>query len=177
MSRYPVQYSTGTIEMSETDVSAGVPGFSHGRIWRNRISGLENYDGPNGFNWDVQEWPYLIQRTLTEVGVDPKITINCRIGSVQIRFDKEGTDYVARTSASDRYTLTHDTSAKLFTLTRKTDGGVETIQFQDFDDQNTNPAGLMWKRVTPRGFVTQVTTYTTDGNINALTTERGGRHV
>lgn len=168
VSEKPVQYSTGIIKMTETDVAARVPSFTHGRVWRNRISGNGRYDGPNGFNWDVQEWPYLIQRS-TSGG---KITINCRIGSLQLRFDKVGSNYVARHSKSDRYTLTHDAGANLFALTRKTNGGVETIQFQDFT-QTTNPVGLMWQRTTPQGFVTQVTSYTANGNINALTTTRG----
>ncbi|MEL7087379.1 MAG: hypothetical protein AAGL98_02875, partial [Planctomycetota bacterium] len=155
--------------MTETDVSARIPNFDHARTLRNRITGGQSYGGPNGFNWDVAEWPYLIKR----IANSGAITINCRVDGLQLRFDKVGNDYIARHSKKDTYSLTHEAGTNLFTLTQKTSGGgIATTQFQDFD-QTTHPVGLLWKATSARGFTTQVTSYTADGNINGLTTTRG----
>jgi YD repeat-containing protein len=164
----PVQYSTGTIKLIESDTSANVPGFSHRRVWRNAIVNHQDYDGPNGYNWDIDEWPYLVRRILGS-----KITINARIGSLQIRFDKVGSEYVPRHSKLGIYQLMHDSSNQIFVLTRRVGRGIDTIQFQDFD-QTANPVGLLKKRIDQDGYVTEVTSYTVDGNINGLVTERSG---
>lgn len=158
----PIQYSSGTILMAEMDVTAGIPGFAHSRIWRNTTVDNQNYDGPNGFNWDVAEWPYLVRRTY-----GGKITINVRISSGQLRVDKIGSDYVIRHSSSDWYTFTHDAANHLFILTCKTVSGVETTYFHDFD-QTTNPVGLFSKKIDTNGFVTLVDSYTSGGNIEKL---------
>ncbi|MEM9109500.1 MAG: hypothetical protein AAGC72_05700 [Planctomycetota bacterium] len=163
----PVQYSTGTIYLTETDTTANIPGFQHRRIWRNAIVNRQDYDGPSGYNWDIEEWPYLVRRNYGS-----KVTINVRVGSLQIRFDKVGSDYVPRHSKLGVYQLTHDTANDQFVLTRRTGRGVDTIQFQDFD-QTTNPAGLLKKRIDQDGHATEVTSYTASGNINGLVTTRG----
>lgn len=164
----PVQYSTGTIYLTETDTSANVPGFQHRRIWRNAITKNQDYDGPNGYNWDVEEWPYLVKRTYGS-----KVTMNVRVGGMQIRFDKVGSNYIPRHSKWGIYDLSHDTTNNLFILTRRTGRGIETIQFQDFD-QTTNPVGLLKKRIDQDGHVTEVMAYTASGNIEGLVTTRGG---
>jgi RHS repeat-associated protein len=164
----PVQYSTGIIYLTETDTSANIPGFMHRRVWRNSMIDNGDYDGPNGYNWDVEEWAYLIRRTYNS-----KVTINVRIGSIQIRFDKDGSNYVPRHSKVGIYQLTHDSANDQFILTRRTGRGIDTIYFQDFD-QVTNPVGLLKKRVDPNGHVIDVISYTANGNINGLVTTRGG---
>jgi len=176
-SEAPIHYPTGTIYLTEVDTSANVPGFAHARVWRNSIVANNTYNGPNGYNWDIAEWAYLVKRTLTVTGQPDKITMNVRMGSTQMRFDKVGSDYVVRHSKLGRVTFTHDSTNNIFVLTRRMGRGVETLQFHDFD-QSTSPKGLLKKRIDTDGYETTVTyTAGSDGpleNIKTMTMQREG---
>ena len=57
----PIRYGTGEIVLSATDLSTGGFGFpwGHTRSFASRLSQPTNVG--NGFNWQVQEWPYLVR--------------------------------------------------------------------------------------------------------------------
>lgn len=165
----PVKYFNGKIILTESDLSARVPGLTHRRMYRNRNYALENWDSAQGWNWAVSEWPYLVRRV-----VGDKETIILKHGQRPVFFDKNASnEYVARYGVASRHALTHDSSAGLLIYSRQTSRGIEVIEFQDFD-QPTSRYGLMKRRIDSRGHEFVVTDYG-DGTILGIETTRGDK--
>jgi len=148
----PVRYFNGEVQLAVTDIEVGGFGklWQHRRVYSNQLSSSGDFG--NGYNWLVEQWPYLI-----EYG-DGSITV-VRGSRQTLWFDLIGGTYVGRYGAKS--TLTHDTHNHLFVLALPTG---EQWTFQDFD-QATNPAGLFWSQQTVGGQVTQVASYTAAGRI------------
>ncbi|MEM6258477.1 MAG: RHS repeat-associated core domain-containing protein [Planctomycetota bacterium] len=143
--------------LDDTDVSGALGGFIHRRSYSNQLGGL--YDGPNGNNWVLPDWPYLVQDGSDIVYVK---------GRTRVWFNSS---LVAQYGQDDRYSLSYDAGAKIYTLT-KTEGGVETFVFHDFT-QLIHPKGWLKEMTDAYGEVTTVHAY--EGNaIKEMRRTEGG---
>jgi len=151
----PVRYFNGEVQLAVTDLEIGGYGkpWQHRRVYSNQLSSNANFG--NGYNWLVEQWPYLIQYG------DGSVTV-VRGTTQSLWFDPSGGGYVGRYGAKSA--LTHDTTNHLFVLALPTG---EQWTFQDFD-QATYPQGLLKSQRTAGGQTTQVTSYTTDGHIGEI---------
>ena len=104
----PVRYATGELSLAAADIASDGFGvrWGHTRSFASRMSVSET--GGNGFNWQVQEWPYLVMQYSG--------TVTAFIGpNSAVWFDKAGSDYVARFGI--RMSLTLDDAASRYRLT------------------------------------------------------------
>ena len=101
-SEAPVRYFDGELQLTVTDIE--VPGYGklwqHTRVYSNQLS--SNGDLGNGYNWLVEQWPYLIQYG------DGSITV-VRGTTQTVWFDPSGDGYVGRYGAKS--TLTHNATS------------------------------------------------------------------
>lgn len=145
----PVNYAHGQIRHSETGLSFGVPGMTHGRLFRNRYFSLAREQNPLqeplirspiGNNWNIQEQAFL---TLRDKG--GSLSIMAKIGQTVVWFDRPSgaSVFTARFAEADTYRLSHNTGTQRYTMTHQTHSGVETWVFQDFSDTNTNAWGSL----------------------------------
>jgi GT2 family glycosyltransferase len=151
----PVRYFNGEVQISATDLSIGGYGkvWQQRRVYRNRLS--FNGDVGQGYNWLVEQWPYLIEHA------DGSITVVRGIRKT-LWFDLVEGNYVGRYGAKS--TLTHDTGNHQFVLTLP---GGEQWRFHDFD-QVASPPGLFASQVTRGGQLTSATSYTVDERIEEI---------
>jgi hypothetical protein len=137
-SAFPVRYADGSISIRATDISSD--GFSlpwgHTRSFQSRLSINETIG--NGFNWQVQEWPYLA------IDQDGSVAVLGRQNTV-VLFEKIGSTYVARFSLKP--TLTLNLTTKRYSY-REQNGTVTEF------DQLT---GMFRKRTDAAGNVIEVT--------------------
>ena len=126
-SNSPVRYFNGEVILSMTDVAGGLSGFGHTRSYSNQLDAL--YEGPNGNNWLIPGWPYLIQET----GGDNSVLIYVS-GQSRLWFERDtgASTYTARYGGDVSYALVEDSGSPTFTLTTNSGGGVSTAVFHDF---------------------------------------------
>ncbi|MEM6391319.1 MAG: LamG-like jellyroll fold domain-containing protein [Planctomycetota bacterium] len=167
----PISFAYGHIRHSDTGLSFGVPGMTHGRAYRNRFFSLAREQtpplepisrSPVGNNWDVTEWSYLTRRIK-----DGNTSIMARVGGSTVWFDQASgaSVFTARFFAEDTYAITHDAGNQRYTVTQQTGQGVSTWVFQDFtnnppDNVNPNPWGALISKTDTDGYTTTVTSYT-----------------
>ncbi|MBL9090226.1 MAG: IPT/TIG domain-containing protein [Planctomycetaceae bacterium] len=86
-SERPIRYATGEMRVVVSDLSSSGFGDSwgHTRSYRNRMS--QNIDYGNGFNWLVQQWPYLYQPDAEHLTI-------VRAGTASEFFEWDGFDWV-----------------------------------------------------------------------------------
>ncbi|MEO8497331.1 MAG: hypothetical protein ABI614_19850, partial [Planctomycetota bacterium] len=103
-SSFPIAYSTGELSYSATDLESdgfGVP-WGHTRSFVSRLSRSESIG--NGFNWQIEQWPYLVIR-------DDEIVAQGLAGNAYW-FDKDDDGYSPRFSA--KKTLIHDAASNVY---------------------------------------------------------------
>ena len=166
-SEEPVRYFNGEVQIASTDLSIGGYGktWQQRRVYSNRLS--VDGDLGNGYNWLVEQWPYLIEHA------DGAITVVRGVRKT-LWFDLVEGNYVGRYGAKSA--LTRDAANNRFVLTLP---GGEQWRFHDFD-QMANPPGLFASQVTKGGQVTEVTSYTADERIEEIqrsATTSGGSTV
>jgi RHS repeat-associated protein len=167
----PIRYFSGRILLRETDLDAGIPGFSHSRIFFNRNFELIDWESAQGWNWAVNEWPYLVKRVHTFPGGSQE-TLVLKDGLFPLWFDlQEDESLSARYGAGDRNSLTHLPSEGIYRFRSVTNGSIETLDFHDFT-QPASMAGMLRRRVDANGFETTVLGYG-DKTILGLQTVRG----
>jgi len=153
-SSHPIRYFNGEVQLAATDLSAGGFGtpWEQKRVYSNQLS--SNADVGNGYNWLVEDWPYLVQ--------EPDGSIHFIRGTKRsLQFDFDSGVYTGRFGAKS--TLTHNLSTGQFTLAQP--NGEQWI-FHDFDQFNF-PPGMFASHVSPGGQVINATGYTIDNRIEA----------
>ncbi|MEM6885114.1 MAG: RHS repeat-associated core domain-containing protein [Verrucomicrobiota bacterium] len=166
----PIRLYSGRILLDETDIDINVPGFGHTRSFLNINYELVDWEGPQGWNWAIGEWPYLMQR-INSFGIESLVLKN---GMFPLWFDVSETTgaITARYGENDTNFLEAIPTEGILRYTRVEDGAVaEIIDFHDFDQPDTD-AGMMKRRVDESGFETVVTS-AGDKRINILETTRG----
>jgi hypothetical protein len=157
--------------MSETDIDAGIPGFSHQRSFYSHNYKLSAWNSVQGWNWAIEAWPYLVLRSNTRGAVTTQ-TIVLKNGLSALWFDKQsdGT-FVCRYGMDSTNLLEALPGQGIYRYTQISGDTAAIIDFQDFN-QPASVAGMMVQRVDGNSFVTTVTGY---GNkcITALETVRG----
>lgn len=133
--------------LAETDLSWRGFGFTwvHRRSYANIVDG-GTAPGPNGFNWFVEDQPYLV------FDVDPGTslsTIGVIFGTFSSKWfiDDESGGWVPQFGS--RYTLTHDSSEHTFTLTAP--NGLRTVFHDDSSSVSVLLRGCLKTRITPGG--------------------------
>jgi len=153
-SSHPIRYFNGEVQLAVTDLSAdgfGTP-WEQKRVYSNQLS--SNADVGSGYNWLVEDWPYLVQ--------EPDGSIHFIRGTKRsLQFDFDSGVYTGRFGAKS--TLTHNPSTEQFTLAQP--NGEQWI-FHDFDQFNF-PPGMFASHVSPGGQVINATGYTIDNRIEA----------
>ncbi|WP_237722460.1 RHS repeat-associated core domain-containing protein [Singulisphaera acidiphila] len=154
-SEAPVRYSDGEVQIAVTDLEAGGFGktWQHRRVYCNQLSSSADFG--NGYNWLVEQWPYLIERA------DGSITV-VRGTRQTLWFDSVGGSYAGRYGAKS--TLSHDTVGHVFTLGLPTG---ERWTFHDFD-QGAQPVGMFRSHVTPAGQETRAVSYSGGDRITEI---------
>ncbi len=151
------------MQYAVTDLAArgfGTP-WEQRRVYSNQLldnGSLTSTDMGNGYNWLVQDWPYLVQ------GNSGSITfVHGTRYSLQFVYDSGV--YTGRFGAKS--TLTHDTINHRFILVQPS--GEQWI-FHDFT-QTTDPKGQFLSHRTPGEQTISATAYTANGHIEALQRE------
>lgn len=132
----PIFYYNGQIKLTRTDV--GSTGFGavwgHSRSFNNRMS--EDFDYGNGFNWQVEQWPYVVP----EGGAALVIV---RIEARSLWFDDVGGGtYVGRWGILDTLTISGD-----YYVVTAPDGTIENYYRLD----GVAHGGHLASRVSPNG--------------------------
>ncbi len=140
----PVRYASGELLYSETDLISsgyGVP-WGHTRRFLNRLSVPETLG--NGYNWQIEQWPYLI------IDFEGNVTI---MGQHPVFFDKIGTAFTPR-FAITHDTLTYDSAAETYTHTAKDGTVTEFNAVTRMFTRRTAPGGsvIEVKAVAANGF-------------------------
>ena len=143
VSENPGRYSSGEIIVRSRDLEVGGYGvpWGHTRTFQSRLTNNETIG--NGFNWNVEEWPYLI------VDYYGTVTVMGR-ASGSLWFDKVDGAYVPRFST--KHVLELDSEAGLYRLSAP-DGTI--TEFDDF-------TGMFRKRIAPGGNSIEVTAMDTN---------------
>ncbi|MCO6458897.1 MAG: hypothetical protein J5I93_26615 [Pirellulaceae bacterium] len=155
VSEVGVRYVNGEVRLSIPVLTAG--GF--GRPWGHTITYTNrlpaSWDLGNGFNWFVEQWPYLLKCVDEEFQTFNYIVfVQSSWTAVWFDFDEMSGDYSPRHAA--HYGLTHDTANNVYKLA--TCEG-EIWEFNDWDQ--TSAPGGSFKRLTTKGGTTiEVVSYT-----------------
>ncbi|OWK35000.1 Alkaline phosphatase [Fimbriiglobus ruber] len=147
-----VIYSTGSIQLSRTDLSSSAGGTSYGQTWSwSSASGYS--DGVSGTGATQAQAPHL-----TQVNGNDSIAL-VEDGQTAEFFDLYGGTYHSRFYGGS--TLTHDAVAGTFTAT---DGVGNTVTFYDFSGSTpSGRAGKMSSMTDEYGNTTSVTSWATGG--------------
>lgn len=145
-SDHPIRYGSGEILLQATDLitSGFATTWGHSRTYSNRLSYSENLG--NGYNWVVQQWPYLVIKFLGDVtvmGIRP---------SVAYSFSRVGNAYISNWDLN-RQTLALDSAAQVYRFT-DTDGTVT-----EFDEST----GMFHRQISPSGETITVTALSPNG--------------
>ncbi len=151
------------MQYAVTDVAAGGFGtpWEQRRVYSNQLldnGSLISTDMGNGYNWLVQDWPYLVQ------GNSGSITF-VHGTRYSLQFEYDSGVYTGRFGAKS--TLTHDASSHRFIVTQPSG---EKWRFHDFT-QTTFPQGQFISHQTPGEQTISATAYTANGHIEALQRE------
>ena len=136
----PVQYATGSLVLSATDIESNAFGkpWGHTRNFVNRLSNIHTFG--NGFNWMVAEWPYLAFQPNGDIVVQGK-------GIEALWFEKTDTGYSAEFNVKQTFELDETNDVyKLYDL----DGTVT-----EFNEST----GSFKRQIDPAGNTIEVTGY------------------
>jgi RHS repeat-associated protein len=108
MSSNPIRYADGSISLRASDISSSGFGvrWGHTRSFASRMSHSES--AGNGFNWQVQEWPYVVTQ------YDGAVAVLGRQNTA-VYFDKIGDSYVAQFGVKTTLSLDLATNKYLYT--------------------------------------------------------------
>jgi hypothetical protein len=137
-SSFPIRYATGELALSDVDLAGdgfGVP-WGHTRSFASRLSISESLG--NGYNWQVEEWPYLVRH------YDGTVTVMGRANTA-FWFDASGEGFVGRFGT--KQSLIHDDAAEVYRFVNL-DGSY--IEFDDF-------TGMFQRHVDAAGNKVEVT--------------------
>jgi hypothetical protein len=153
------------VNAAATDLTfrVGASWFGHARHFDNRL--VNNYDGANGHNWVVREWPYAVDFT---DGGSNFVSIHgfgatCRF----LRSGSAGSYTYAPQPFDPDLTLSQDNTAHTYTLTNISGARVRRWVIYDNDSSNGAKAGVFKESVDSAGTTTSVTTYTS-GRIDEI---------
>lgn len=155
----PVTYGTGEFDYSVTDLSVkgyGVP-WGHTRSFRPRLTHSETIG--QGYNWQVKEWPFLVQGPSGLVGTEITQVVIQGTSNSSYWFDKVDGEWVPRFNVKS--SLEHDTVNDVYRLT---DLKGNITEFDDF-------TGMFSRRMSPAGNTITVTGMSSNGS-NFTTVER-----
>ncbi len=142
-----------------TDLSVkgyGVP-WGHTRSFRPRLDHSETIG--QGYNWQVKEWPFLVQGPSGLAGTEiTEVVIQGESGS-SLWFDKVDGEWVPRFNLKS--TLEHDTDNNVYRLT---DLKGNVTEYDDY-------TGMFYRRISPAGNTITVTGMSSNG-CNFTTVER-----
>lgn len=141
---FPVRYATGEVGEKAIDLKVdgfGVP-WGHTRSFSSRLS--ENTNVGNGFNWQVEEWPYIVE-------VDETSVVLMGVALDAIWFTRNGDAFTP--DFSSRETLQLDVTANIYRFT-ELDGSVSEF---------SATTGGFLKRIDPAGNLLTVTALAADG--------------
>lgn len=165
----PVSFFDGGIQLLNNDLEGlrSSSWFGHRRAYHNNLS--QPYDGPNGFNWTIQQAPYLVQKT---EGSTNYIVVMFD-GNRSVWFEDTGTALVPR-YGEEHVKLEHDAVNGEYRFTEQngfnTPGSRSSVtqtKFQDFD-QPLDKLGLFKEYTDVTGEVVEAESYGV-GQIHALT--------
>jgi RHS repeat-associated protein len=140
----PIRYASGELALTKVDLTAdgfGLP-WGHTRSFASRQSRSETIG--NGFNWQVQEWPYLV------IDRDGSVVVQGRPNEA-LWFEKIGDRYAAEFNAPQVMVL--DASAQRYKLYER-DGSVTEF------DAGT---GVFCRRSDPAGNRIEVVAWNANG--------------
>jgi RHS repeat-associated protein len=131
-SRAPVRYASGEIALSATDIASdgfGVP-WGHTRSFANRLEISESLG--HGYNWQVEQWPYLIQDYYGNIVV---------LGGANTSFwfTKSGDQFIGEFDI--RQTLEHDAAAQIYRFHNRDGSYIEFDDFSRMFQRYVDPAG------------------------------------
>ncbi|MES2790054.1 MAG: RHS repeat-associated core domain-containing protein [Planctomycetota bacterium] len=108
MSSNPIRYADGSISLRASDISSSGFGvrWGHTRSFASRMSHSES--AGNGFNWQVQEWPYVVTQ------YDGAVAVLGRQNTA-VYFDKIEDSYVAQFGIKTTLSLDLATNKYLYT--------------------------------------------------------------
>lgn len=138
-----MRFATGEVMVHAVDLKTegfGVP-WGHTRSFVSRQS--FNTMLGNGYNWNVQQWPYLAKLFSESDGPDTSVTTLVVQGkpSEALWFDKDGSNWVSRFNV--KQSLIHDAGSQVYRL-YELDGSV--TEFDDYSGmfrRQTAPGGQM----------------------------------
>ena len=170
-SQYPVRYSSGQIQLSETDLSAKSFGllWGHTRSYANILS--NNGGGFNGNSWLVPQLKALAFINASFGQNDPDKICVVEGGSTSRWFKKQG-DGTYRPLFSGYDVLVHDPSTLEFVLTNK-----RGKQIVFYDNSSNQPHALvgMLKAIIDKSGRTITATYDSNGQFIKLEQEVDGQ--
>lgn len=151
-----MRYFNGELQYEVTSLGSGGFGFpwGHSRTYSNQLyrsQAVVSEDQGHGFNWLVQQWPYL-----TVDSDNTTYSVN-RGMEEPLFFLKSGSTYNPTFGAEDRYTLTHDAVNGLYQLT---DPEGTLWEFKDLNTSGLE--GLFYRAVSAGGQETKVTVYSSE---------------
>lgn len=155
----PVTYGTGEFDYSITDLNVkgyGVP-WGHTRSFRPRLNHSETIG--QGYNWQVKEWPFLVQGPSGLAGTEITQVVIQGTSSSSYWFDKVDGQWVPRFNVKS--TLEHDTDNSVYRLT---DLKGYVTEFDDY-------TGMFYRHISPAGNTITVTGMSSNGS-NFTTVER-----
>ncbi len=159
LSSAPVRYGTGEFAYWVSDLSVkgyGVP-WGHTRSFRPRLTHSETIG--QGYNWQVKEWPFLVQGPSGLAGTEITEVVIQGESDSSYWFDKVDGEWVPRFNVKS--TLEHDTVNDVYRLT---DLKGNITEFDDF-------TGMFSRRISAAGNTITVTGMSNNG-ANFTTVER-----
>lgn len=143
----PIRFFSGKILLREVDLDIGIQGFTHSRTFLNRNVTLSAWDSAQGWNWSIEEWPYIVRRVRTFPDDSTHESIVLKYGMYPLWFDRqEDGSFTCRYGAGAYNGLEYDESEHVYTYRRKSANGVLIIEFEDFE-QSPSVAGMMRRLV------------------------------
>ncbi|QDU01709.1 tRNA3(Ser)-specific nuclease WapA precursor [Gimesia chilikensis] len=155
----PIRYGTGEFDYSISDFKAdgyGIP-WGHTRSFRSRLSHSETIG--QGYNWQVKEWPFLVQGPTGLVATEITQIVIQGTSNSSIWFDKVDGVWVPRLNVKS--TLEHDTANQVYRLT---DLKGNITEFDDY-------TGMFYRQISPAGNTITVTGMSSNGS-NFTSVER-----
>ncbi|QDU05521.1 hypothetical protein V6x_52590 [Gimesia chilikensis] len=155
----PIRYGTGEFDYSISDFKAdgyGIP-WGHTRSFRSRLSHSETIG--QGYNWQVKEWPFLVQGPTGLVATEITQIVIQGTSNSSIWFDKVDGVWVPRLNVKS--TLEHDTANQVYRLI---DLKGNITEFDDY-------TGMFYRQISPAGNTITVTGMSSNGS-NFTSVER-----
>jgi RHS repeat-associated protein len=155
----PVRYGTGELAYWVSDLKVegyGLP-WGHTRSFRSQLytgsdSGIHSETIGQGYNWQVKEWPFLVQGPYGMEGTEITQVVIQGESNSSFWFDKVDGEWVPRFNVKS--TLEHDTDNNVYRLT---DLNGNVTEFDDY-------TGMFYRRITPAGNTISVTEMSSNGS-------------